>query len=266
MRCRERSRFRPPTASPLLWVVFSLLLATGLLTSPAAAATGGVAPDRAPVSKVWGESVNGRAIAVRRSGDLNSGFKVLLVGSMHGDEPQGMRIIDRINRLHRGGLRGIDLWTIRTVNPDGIRAGTRKNARGVDLNRNFGFRFDPTLTGGYESGPFPFSEPETRTVVRISRSAGFDLAIWYHQPWNETLVPCNGVRPVARRYARLSGLKPGRGCDGYVPGSAIGWMYREFRTDAFVVELGPRALNRRQLARHAHAALQLATEEARRAR
>jgi murein tripeptide amidase MpaA len=35
----------------------------------------------------------------------------------------------------------IDLWTIRTVNPDGIRAGTRKNARGVDLNRNFRFRF-----------------------------------------------------------------------------------------------------------------------------
>jgi protein MpaA len=207
----------------------------------------------------------GRPIVVRRSGEPASDFKVLLIGSMHGDEPQGMRIIDQINRRYPRGPAGVDLWTIRTVNPDGIRAGTRKNARGVDLNRNFRFRFDPSLTGGYASGPFPFSEPETRTVVRISRSARFDLAIWYHQPWNETLVPCNDVRPVAGRYARLSGLKPGRGCDRYVPGSAIGWMHRQFRTDAFVVELGPGALTRRQLARHARAALQLAKEEAIRA-
>jgi protein MpaA len=204
----------------------------------------------------------GRPIVVRRSGERASEFKVLLVGSIHGDEPQGMRIIDRINRRYRTGPAGVDLWSIRTVNPDGIRTGTRGNAHGVDLNRNFRFRFDPTLSGGYESGPFPFSEPETRTVVRISRRARFDLAIWYHQPWNETLVPCNGVRPVARRYARLSGLKAGRGCDRYVPGGAIGWMLRHFGTDAFVVELGPGALSRRQLVRHSRAAVRLAGEEA----
>lgn len=259
---RQRLRATHLCSRFLRWLLIPLVLAPGPLAAFATAGNGGVAPADRPTTKVWGESALGRPIVVRRSGDLTSDFKVLLVGSIHGDEPQGMRVVDRINRLHREGLEGVDLWTVRTVNPDGTRARTRKNARGVDLNRNFRFRFDPSLTGGYESGPFPFSEPETRAVVRVSRSADFDLAIWYHQPWNETLVPCNGVGPVAKRYARLSGLKPGRGCDGYVPGSAIGWMHRQFGTDAFVVELGPRVLSRPQLARHSYAAMQLTREEA----
>ncbi len=246
-------------------LVFAVLLASG--TDPAAAGNGGVRPGGAPAHKAWGESAEGRPIVVRRSGDPASPFRVLVVGSIHGDEPQGMRVVDRINSGRDGMPGGVDLWTIRTVNPDGIWAGTRKNARGVDLNRNFRFRFDPSLTGGYESGPFPFSEPESRTVARIGRRARFDLAIWYHQPWNETLVPCNDSRRVAKRYAALSGLEQdGRRCDRYVPGSAIGWMHRRFGTDAFVVELGPRALSRRQVGLHSRAALRLAREEAVRAR
>jgi protein MpaA len=241
------------------------LLVIALVAAPGQgrAGGGGVRPVDYPTWRAWGESAEGRPIVVRRTGDPASPFKVLVVGSIHGDEPQGMRVVDRINSGRDRLPAHIDLWTIRTVNPDGIRAGTRKNARGVDLNRNFRFRFDPSLTGGYESGPFPFSEPESRTVARIARRARFDLAVWYHQPWNETLVPCNDVRRVARRYAKLSGLAPdGRGCDPSVPGSAIGWMHRKSGTDAFVVELGPRALSRRQVRLHARAALRLAREEA----
>ena len=29
------------------------------------------------------------------------------------------------------------MWLVKSVNPDGVQAGTAQNAQGVDLNRNF---------------------------------------------------------------------------------------------------------------------------------
>jgi murein peptide amidase A len=207
-----------------------------------------------------GRSVDGSAILAERSGDQSSDRHVLIVGSIHGDEPQGIRIVDRLRHRYGDRLGGVDLWTIETVNPDGLAADTRGNAHGVDLNRNFGHGFDPTLSGGYESGPHPFSEPESRAVRKLSRRIHFDLAIWYHQPWGETLVPCNDTRSVARRYARLSGLDNQGGCDHDLPGTAIGWQHHRFGTAAFVVELPGGALSDSQVRRHARAAATLARE------
>jgi hypothetical protein len=119
------------------------------------------------------------------------------------------------------------------------------------------------LSGGYESGPHPFSEPESRAVRDLSRGVDFDLAIWYHQPWGETLVPCNDTRAVARRYAGLSGLPNKGGCDHDLPGTAIGWQHHRFDTAAFVVELPGGALGDAQVRRHARAVAALAREPAR---
>jgi len=214
----------------------------------------------APVSAetyVIGKSVRDRPIEVRRFGDPQADFKALVVGSIHGDEPEGMRVVRRMNQLARLGLKRVDLWSIRTVNPDGIARGTRKNTHGVDLNRNFPRHFDPALNDGYNSGPFPLSEPESRAVARLSERQDFDLAIWYHQPWGRTLVPCNGTARFAKTYARLSGLRAGRSCDRYVPGSAIDWMHHRFGTAAFVVEFGAGRLSQPQVKRHGRAAIRL---------
>ena len=228
--------------------IVALALLAALVAAPAAVGFAGAAQ-----RQVIGRSVDGRAIVARRAGDPGAGFDVLVVGSIHGDERQGQRIVRRLRRSFRRGIRGADLWTITTVNPDGVARQTRKNAHGVDLNRNFPVGFDPYLDGGYESGPHPFSEPESRAVARLSRRIRFDLAVWYHQPWSMVLPPCNRDGRTARLYARLSGLPAKHRCDRYVPGSAIGWQHARIGTDAFVAELPGRDLHGREVRRHARA-------------
>jgi protein MpaA len=245
--------------------IFAFLAAAALLL--VAALAGSILPASAAPPGTgtsswaqWGRSVEARPIKARRSGEPSSKFKVLVVGSVHGDEPQGIRVVDRINRRYRRGIGGVDLWTIRSLNPDGTRARTRGNVRGVDLNRNFPYRWNPRLDGGYESGPRPLSEPESRALKRMATWAKFDIAIFYHQPWNETLIPCDRTGPVAARYAKLSKLRGSRECDRYYPGSAINWLHHRFGTAAFVVEFGAGVLRRGQIRRHAWAAVRLARE------
>ena len=216
----------------------------------------------APERQVAGHSVRERAIVSWKQGARKPEFKVLVVGSVHGDERQGMRVVARLRQVlaaRKKGAKGIGFWTVKTANPDGTAAGTRKNARGVDLNRNFPFRWNGSLTGGYNSGPRPASEPETQTMMRLSRRVGFDLAIWFHQPWGRTLAPCNKDRRWAFLYARLSGLGTGGSCDrGRYPGSATSWLRKSFGTTAFVVEFGPGIQSRPAIRRHARAVIRLA--------
>jgi len=229
-----------------------ILLSIGLLSADAAGAA---------ERNVIGRSVEGRPIVAWRQGDPHPRMRVLVVGSVHGDERQGMRVVSRARRIlaRQGAPEGVAFWTVKTSNPDGTLAGTRGNARGVDLNRNFPYRWDGGLSGGYESGPRPASEPETRTVMRLTRRVSFDLAIWFHQPWGRTLAPCNRDRRWAFLYARLSGLGTGGGCDrNRYPGSAVSWQHHAAGTVAFVVELGPRVQARSTVARHARAAIRLA--------
>ncbi|MCB0830144.1 MAG: succinylglutamate desuccinylase/aspartoacylase family protein [Solirubrobacterales bacterium] len=238
----------------LLTSFVALAFASGLAPASPAAPAG-------LKKKVIGRSVENRPIISWRQGDFAAGFRVLVVGSIHGDERQGMRVVANLRQrlAGRNGPEGIAFWTIRTANPDGTASNTRRNARLVDLNRNFPYRWDGSLNGGYNSGPRPASEPETRTIMRFSRRVGFDLAIWFHQPWGRTLVPCNRDRRWAILYSRLSGLGTGGGCDrGSYPGSAISWQHHEYGTTAFVVELGPRVQKRAVIARHAGAVIRLA--------
>ena len=84
-----------------------------------------------------GHSVQGRPIRALELG-FGSGSRgsrrVLVVGCIHGDECAGTAVVRRLEQLPPPIF---DLWVVPTVNPDGRAAGTRENARGVDLNRNF---------------------------------------------------------------------------------------------------------------------------------
>jgi protein MpaA len=66
------------------------------------------------------------------------------------------------------------------LNPDGVAAGTRQNAHGVDLNRNFPWHWRP-LSGVYASGPHALSEREARIARGLILRLHPRLTIWFHQ-------------------------------------------------------------------------------------
>ena len=132
---------------PLL-ATAGLLLAT-LVAAPtsSAAPAAGAGPRQPTVLErvVIGHSVRGRPIRAFHLGEPGK-RRVLLVATMHGDEGRPRLILQAL----RDGraIRGIDLWVVPTYNPDGLARGTRKNAHGVDLNRNFPYRW-ADLDGSY---------------------------------------------------------------------------------------------------------------------
>jgi murein peptide amidase A len=181
---------------------------------------------------VIGHSVRGRPIVSLASGPAEAPLKVAVFGDIHGDETAGMRVVRRLAAA--AAPPRARLLLVPTINPDGVAAGTRGNARGVDLNRNFPYRWRP-LGGGEYSGPRPLSEPESRAAKRLILSFRPDLTIWFHQPFGIVDRPV-GTPFAARRYAELSGLPLVR-LHRY-PGSATRWQgHRLPGTTAFVVEL-----------------------------
>jgi hypothetical protein len=214
----------------------------------------------------FGHSVRGTKLRAVKLGDPNASRKALVVGSIHGDETEGHEIVRVLRHSYRD-LRGVQLWVVKTVNPDGVDAGTRKNAHGVDLNRNFSYRWRGGVphSSGYYPGPHPFSEPESRAVRRLAERIKPRVTIWYHQPWGQVLLPCHGPAPVQRRYARIAHF-PTKRCRGArLPGTATSWQNHNLPGTAFVVELRAGELANREARRHARAAATVAASGAGRA-
>src|SRR5690606_18007551 len=126
---------------------------------------------------VLGESVQGRPIRLLRIGDpppqVTDRAVLLYVGAQHGNEPAGREALlslaeqlstttdpDVVSFLHQYGV-----LIVPTLNPDGILAGTRQNANGVDLNRDH----------------IGLVQPETRALARVLGSARPLIVVDQHE-------------------------------------------------------------------------------------
>jgi murein endopeptidase len=195
-----------------------------------------------------GRSALRRPISAIEVGDPFGAPRALVVGCIHGDESAGLAITRALLKSHPQ----TDLWLVPNLNPDGSARRQRENARGVDLNRNFsaGWR------RGRTSGPYPFSEPETRFARALIRRLRPSVTIWFHQP--QGLVRAWGRSvPAARRYAALAGVPFRR--IRWPAGSAPQWQNRRFRRGAsYVVELPPGRLTATSARRYTRAVLTVA--------
>jgi len=201
--------------------------------------------------KVIGHSLAGQPISLHQSGDPKWSGELLVFGCIHGGECAASGI-EPVSALSGGCPDpSADIYLLPNLNPDGELAGSRLNARGVDLNRNFpsewqrmGRPFSPQY-----SGPRPFSEPETRLAAQVIRSVRPAATIWFHQyrgerpfvrAWGQSMEGGRHFADLARMPFRAMRWPEGTGPN---------WQNHNFRGAAFVVELprgelGPRMRER----------------------
>jgi protein MpaA len=229
--------------------------------APMVAAPPHAPPQAHTAATVVGRSVRGRPIVLRRVGDAAAPRKLLVIGEIHGNELAGRPVVRALRRARPP--KGVQLLLVDDLDPDGAAAGTRQNAHGVDLNRNFGvgWRRGGFPFSTYFPGPKPFSEPESRALAALVRRERPQATITYHQ--HMRLVDGGDGKPaLTRLYARRSGL-PWRTL-ARLPGTATRWQNRRFPGgSAFVVELPAGRLAVSAVARHERAVLAVARALAR---
>lgn len=212
--------------------------------TPASDATTVVATTSAPrrpavvEQRIIGRSVKGRPIRAWRLGNPRAKVKAVALASLHGDEAHPRMILDQL----RDGrpVRRIDLWVVPATNPDGLRSRQRKNAHGVDLNRNFPREWVPQ-DGQTESGPRPASEPETRALMRFLRRVDPRFVVSFHQPLHG-VDTWRAKRPgFVRRLAEHLRLPMKEfPCGGMCHGTFTQWFNHSFDGAAVTVEYDAR--------------------------
>jgi protein MpaA len=199
---------------------------------------------------IVGRSVDGRLLRAVHIGS-GRGPAILVFGAIHGNETAGIAVARDV--LADARRVRSNVWVVSDLNPDGVARGTRQNARGVDLNRNFPWRWRITgQVGDLEfSGPRVLSEPESRFAYALIRRLRPQVTIWFHQPF-DVVDASGGSSRVEQRFASRVGLRV-RELSRY-HGSAASWQNHRFRsTTAFVVELPAGVLSEASIERYARA-------------
>ncbi len=187
----------------------------------------------------FGRSVQNRPLTFIRRGNPN-GIRVLVVGTIHGDEPAGLAVTDILKKMDVPA--NVDLWILPEMNPDGIFLKTRQNANKVDLNRNFPVRWKPLGEVGFWqwAGTGPATEPEVNAMMKLGKVIQPQFNVWYHQDYFRISPGLGRDGDIRERYAMLVDLPLLKIAGGTYSGTATMWADTLNKNDtvSLLVEFG----------------------------
>jgi len=176
----------------------------------------------------YGRSHLGQPLEVWRPG---SGCDALVFAGIHGEEPETTYALSRA--LRQLPEQPEHVAVVLAANPDGLVRGTRTNARGVDLNRNFPAQnwsaqpvthrstledpSDITVSPGTSAA----SEPETQALLALIAELKPPVVVALHAPL--ACIDDPDETPLARWLARRTGMPLIRDVGYPTPGSLGSW-------------------------------------------
>lgn len=242
------------------------------------------APDLVSVFSI-GKSARGRDLLALRLNNADHGMEpsakpgMLFLGTHHAREHLSTEVpllLARhlVENRDQPELRRLlatrDVYIVPMVNPDGVEVDVeggryhmqRKNAREVDLNRNYGWHWGE---GGASSdpdddtyrGPSAFSEPETQAVKAFIESrSNLKMLLSYHTfselilyPWGHSHDPIPDAKAraayenMAREMAKMTGYKAEQSSDLYIAsGDTTDWSWGARGIYSFTFELTPKSM------------------------
>jgi len=167
---------------------------------------------------------------------------ILIIGVVHGDEPQGDFLIRNYLKKHVEIPNNI--LFIPALNPDGLKLNTRTNANCVDINRNFPTKNWEKSAGTDENGEInryfggetPNSEIETQFVIDVIEKYKPSLIITLHTPFK--VVNFDGpAKEIAEKIGKIFNY-PVEESIGYpTPGSFGTWAGIERNIPILTIEM-----------------------------
>ncbi|MEW6055424.1 MAG: M14 family metallopeptidase [Bdellovibrionota bacterium] len=175
-------------------------------------------------------------------------------------------------------VRKRDIYVVPMLNPDGVardistgkylwhRKNTRPNNEvnpGVDLNRNYGYKWGQGGSSGVPSsdiyrGEHAFSEPETQAVKKfIEDRPNIKIVLSYHTfselilyPWGYTYDKVEKEDDykahvaMAEKMAKWTGYTPQQSSELYITsGDTTDWVYGALGIFSFTFELSPKDMS-----------------------